>query len=461
MSDTLNTYGYKFQCKVMASMLTDREFTSQIYDILDPEYFETESMKFLIRSTLDYFREYRKMPTAEVYKVQITNMDSDVLKRESIKSIQDVWKELDASDSQFVKETTLDFCKNQELKKAILKSVDYLKEGKYDAIKIAIDRAIKAGMSANMGMDYLKDIEYRYSLEAEPPRVPTGWPVFDNLIGGGLPRGKLAVISMPSGYGKSYWLCHLAGHALKTGFTVFYYTLELDDKYVARRIDAMVTGIPLDMLSTSMTKIKQRLGELPGRLFVQEYATKRASITTINAHIDKMELLNIKPDLVIIDDPELLRFSDKQNMRKDEMVQDLYEEIRGLGKEKGFAVWVPSQSNRSALQGKGIAGSESISSSYGKIFTADLVVFGDRRGKHKVNGTAEFRIEKSRLGPDGMTLPAKMDTSRGKIELFEPESDEGQKIIITDEDESNREYLASRYRDMVNGKRSEPTNDMF
>lgn len=454
MSDTLNTYGYKFQVKVMSAMLTDREYTAQIYDILDPDYFESESLKFIIKSTLAYFREYRKMPTADVYKVQITNLTDDLHRKECIKSIQDVWKELDSSDLQFVKETSLDFCRNQELKKAIIKSVDLLKEGKYDAIKTTIDRAIKAGMSTSLGIDYLKDIDYRYSLEAEPPRVPTGWKVFDDLIGGGLPRGKLAVISMPSGYGKSNFLCHVAGHALKMGFTVFYYTLELDDRYVARRIDANVTGISLDQLSVSMTEIKNRLSKLSGRLFVQEYPTKRASVTTINAHIDKMELLGVKPDLVIIDDPELLRFSDRKELRKDELVQELYEEIRGLGKEKGFATWVPSQSNRTALQQKGIAGSESISSSYGKIFTADLVVFGDRRGKHKVNGTAEFKIEKSRLGPDGMTLPAKMDTAKVFIEMFEPVNEE-----IEDEDAYKRESLRQKYEAMVNNKRQEPNYD--
>jgi hypothetical protein len=167
-----------------------------------------------------------------------------------------------------------------------------------------------------------------------------------------------------------------------------------------------------------------------------------------------MELLGVKPDLVIIDDPELLRFSDRKELRKDELVQELYEEIRGLGKEKGFATWVPSQSNRTALQQKGIAGSESISSSYGKIFTADLVVFGDRRGKHKVNGTAEFKIEKSRLGPDGMTMPAKMDTSKVFIEMYEPVNEE-----IEDEDAYKRESLRQKYESMVNNKRQEPGYD--
>ena len=52
---------------------------------------------------------------------------------------------LQSNDLKFIKDETLDFCKNQELKKAILKSVDLLKNSKYDDIKGIIDGALKAG----------------------------------------------------------------------------------------------------------------------------------------------------------------------------------------------------------------------------------------------------------------------------------------------------------------------------
>lgn len=71
MTDTLNNYGYQFQVKVLSAMITDRSFTSQIYEIIDPNYFDSESIKFLVKNTKVYFKEYRSLPTIEVFKVQI------------------------------------------------------------------------------------------------------------------------------------------------------------------------------------------------------------------------------------------------------------------------------------------------------------------------------------------------------------------------------------------------------
>lgn len=426
-------------------MITDRSFMSQIYDIIDPEYFDSEALRFLVKNTRFYFHEYRSLPTVDVFKVQIDSISSDAVKAEVKKTFTDAWTAINSPDLGFVKSTILDFCKNQELRKAILLSADLLQEGKYDEIKRVIDRAIKSGLQENIGIDYLRDIDYRYTEEDEQPRIPTGWPVLDRLLGGGLPRGKLGIISMPSGTGKSYFLCHLAAMALKHGFNVFYYTLELDDKYVAHRIDAALTGLSLGQLKNNIDYIKKRLGRFDaGRLIIKEYPTRRASWTTVTAHLEKMELLGIKADLVIVDDPELLKMPELRDQRKDEQIQELYEEIRGTGKEKGFAAWVPSQSNRSALDKKGPAGAESISASYAKIFTADIAIFGNRRGRHKITNTGEFKIEKNRLGPDGMILPCKFDTSTCQIEIYE------ERVGDTDSEIDGKEYLRKKYMEMVN-----------
>lgn len=457
MTDTLNQYGYQFQVKVLSAMLTDRNFTTQIYDIIDPEYFDAESVKFLIKNTKVYFKEYRTLPTIEVYKVQMESVTIPTLKTEIQKALVDTWKSLQSDDLNFVKQTVLNFCRNQELKKAILESVELLNQGKYDEIKVVVDNAIKAGMQDNTGLDYSEDVDYRYTDDEQSPRVPTGWAVLDELLGGGMPRGKLGVISMPSGFGKSYFLCSLAAAALKVGFNVFYYTLELDDKYVARRIDAALTGIDLRHLPTNIEVIKKRIERLTGKLIIKQYPTKRASLTTVNGHIDKMELLGVKPDLVIIDDPELLKFLEGKNRRPDEQIQELYEEIRGLSTEKNFCAWVPSQSNRSALESKGPADHESISSSYGKVFTADVVIYGDRRGKHKLKNTAEFRLAKNRFGPDGRILQAKFNTSTCQIEIYSEYSGDGEQKDYEEADKN--QFLKDKYKAMVNAKKQEPISE--
>ena len=126
MSETLTQFGTSFQSKIIASLLRDVKFIQTISDILNPSMFDSDSNKWLVKSIKDYYYQYKKQPTLEVIKYKIDEVDNDVLKSGIVEKIRDVWKNIEASDLEFVQEQTLDFCRNQTLKSAILDSVDLL-----------------------------------------------------------------------------------------------------------------------------------------------------------------------------------------------------------------------------------------------------------------------------------------------------------------------------------------------
>lgn len=198
---SLVNYGYGFQVKIISSLLTDVNFCGKVVDILKVDYFEADAIKFLIKSCIDYFVSYKKTPTLEVLKVNIDTIDSELIKQEVVRSLKEAYINISASDLDFIKETTINFCKNQELKNAILKSVDLLKFEKYDDIKSVIDSAMKVGIDYDIGTDYIQDIDIRYTPDNRIP-VPTGWAPIDQILKGGLSAGELGVIVAPSGIGK-------------------------------------------------------------------------------------------------------------------------------------------------------------------------------------------------------------------------------------------------------------------
>ena len=53
----LANFGFKFQAKIMSCIMTDPAFVSQIYDLVKLEYFDSESVKFLIDRSLEYFKK--------------------------------------------------------------------------------------------------------------------------------------------------------------------------------------------------------------------------------------------------------------------------------------------------------------------------------------------------------------------------------------------------------------------
>lgn len=90
---------------------------------------------------------------------------------------------------------------------------------------------------------------------------------------------------------------------------------------------------------------------------------------------------------------------------------------------------------------------DSISESFGKMFTADFVASISRKSKDKMNKTARVHIIKNRLGPDGITFPEYIDTAKSKIEIFDAKTDEGQKTndTMVSDVEYRRQQLASLY----------------
>ena len=126
MSETLTQFGTSFQSKIIASLLRDMKFIQTISDIMNPNMFDSDSNKWLIKTIKDYYYEYKKQPTLEVIKYKIEEIEDGVLKVGIVDKLREVWKNIEATDLEFVQEQTLDFCKNQTLKSAILQSVDLL-----------------------------------------------------------------------------------------------------------------------------------------------------------------------------------------------------------------------------------------------------------------------------------------------------------------------------------------------
>lgn len=443
----LANFGFKFQAKIMSCIMTDPAFVSQIYDLVKLEYFDSESVKFLIDRSLEYFKKNKKVPTLDVLKVFIDRVEDELLKQEIISTLKEAVKSSSATDLDFIKETTIDFCKNQELKSAILESVQLLKNGDYESIKNLIDNALKVGMNADIGTDYLEAIEQRYQEHSREP-LSTGWTVLDEIMKGGLAPGELGVAIAPSGAGKSWLLASLGANALRNGKTVVHYSLELSENYTGLRYDCILSGISLDKISLHMEKVKESLKTVPGKLIIKWYPTKSISLMGLRSHITKLKMLGTDPDLIIIDYADLLKFGNSK-LAKHEVLEALYEELRGFAGENQVPIWTVSQSNREGLNDD-IIEADKAAGAYAKIFPADFVMSLSRKAQDKLSNTARLHVIKNRFGIDGVTFPVYMDTSRGVINVHSETSSGGKEVskTMTTDSEYNRQRLKQRFQQL-------------
>ena len=241
--DTLSKYGQSFQTKVLSSLITDVRLLDTLNEIIHPKFFEAESNKWIADEIKNYYNDFKKSPTLDVFKVEVSKLDDKGFQKTVIEQLKLVFTNIGDSDMDFVKKEFSSFCINQNLKQAIVESIDLLKAGNYDKIKDLVDKAMKVGIDNDLGHDYVLDFEER-TTEINRNSVPTGWDCIDEIMDGGLGPGELGVAVAPSGVGKTWVLCALGAAAVKAGLNVVHYSLELSEHYVGQRYDTVFTQIP-------------------------------------------------------------------------------------------------------------------------------------------------------------------------------------------------------------------------
>lgn len=445
--DTLSKFGPTFQSKVLANLMTSLDFLQQSMDVINPKFFDTDAGQWIVEQIIDYFGEYKKIPTLDVFKLELDKERDDILKVAVREQLKTAYQKKDDDDLQYVRDSFLDFAKNQALKSAIIKSVDLLQIGKYGEIKTVVDTALKAGQPRNIGHDWKKDISVRLA-GVSRLTISTGWDAVDAITGGGLAAGELGVIAAPSGIGKSWALATIGANAAKKGKRVAHYTLELNENYVGLRYDTIFTGISPSLIPDNADVVEDAVLKIPGDIIIKYYPARSVTVHTIGAHIEHLIMNKLAPDIILVDYADLMRSVDRVDARYQELGA-IYEELRGMCGELGIPCWTASQTQRSSIQDEVIQ-ADKISESYNKIMTADLVISLSRKLEDKVNDTGRAHIIKNRFGPDGITFPVYMNTAVGKIEIYDENSSKGMalKKQMQNSESMLKKTLAKRFSQM-------------
>ena len=414
---SFSRYGKAFQEGLVQIIYEDRPFADQITEVLDTNFLELEYLRVFVEKIINYRDRYGTHPSAEAVITMLrTELDSeDEIVRKQVREYFAKITAKEATDTQYIKEQSLDFCRKQNLKEAMMKSVGLLQSCSFDEISKTINDSLKLGSDNNFGYDYLADFEKRFIPKHRLP-VTTGWKQIDDICGGGLGKSELGVVIAPTGAGKSFCLVHLGAQGLKEGKVVVHYTLELGDTIIATRYDSCLTGYPLSDIINFKDEVYEEIKDIEGKLIVKEYPTKSASTNTIKSHLNKLIKRGIKPGMIIVDYADLLKPVVVRKEKRNEL-ESIYEELRGISTEFGCPIWTASQTNRSGLNAEVIT-MEQISEAFNKCFVADFIFSVSRTIEDKQNNQGKIFIAKNRNGPDGMIYDIFMDPSNASIRVM-------------------------------------------
>ena len=441
MPEDFSRFGKHFQEAMVQLMLEDRSYCDQITEVLDISFFELAYLQVFVKKVLDYRKKYMVHPT---YKTMIsvirTGLDGE---NEALqKLVRDFFVRINANkieDEEYIKDTSLDFCRKQKLKGALMETIDLMQSSSFDEISKVINNALSLGLGNESGYEYLTDFEERYQLKARNPQS-TGWKYIDEITQGGLGKGELGVVVAPTGAGKSMVLTALGTQAIKEGKTVVHYTLELSDKVIGRRYDSCITKVGLSDLNSFKEQVYDEISQLKGSLIIKEYPTKSASTQTLRNHLDKLKKRGIEIGMIVVDYADLLKpVSVTKEKRHD--LENIYEELRGMAQVYECPLWTASQTNRSGLNAE-VVTMEAISEAFNKCFVADFICSVSRTAQDKVNNTGRMFVAKNRNGADGIVFPIMADWSNVTMQVLAESTETMQEI----EEKSLSQHKADLYQ---------------
>ena len=73
MVDTFdkNNYSYNFQIKIITLLMSDEIFLRDSIELIKPEYFESDALRWLCSKCIQYFQNYSSKITLEILKVEL------------------------------------------------------------------------------------------------------------------------------------------------------------------------------------------------------------------------------------------------------------------------------------------------------------------------------------------------------------------------------------------------------
>lgn len=403
--NSLGYLGHDFQLRLISQLLTDDKFASSIIEIIDPNYFEDEHLRIISATIKDTYSEYEIIPDMGSLEARLLERTSDTIQRKFLITKLQQIKDVSLKDSIWVQETSMKFCKQQELKKSIQlisKIIDRGDINDYNKCEEIIKKAIEYGSPKDDGINVTDDIDNVLADDYRNP-IPTGINGLDEAMDGGLGASELGVILMPFGVGKTTMATKICNTAKNLGKNVVQIIFEDHPKVIQRKHLSCWSGYELNNLilhREELKEINERKKNEPGILIIKKFVSGMTTVYMIRQYLRKLIAKGIKIDLIVIDYVECLISSIKID---DQNVADgiIMREIETMIDELQIAGWVCTQGNRSSIK-SAIVDGDQMGGSIKKAQIGHFIITGAKSLEQKENGTANMAIIKSRFGLSGL-----------------------------------------------------------
>ncbi|MFN7656404.1 MAG: DnaB-like helicase C-terminal domain-containing protein [bacterium] len=407
---TLGYLGYKFQTELINQLLhpANKKFSDRIIDIVHAKYFDNEYFRLIVAQIKDYYEKYEKVPAYDTLETIFRMEIKDKVTQDYVFEMLNEIRNLVVTDWEFIQGKALNFCRQQELKKAnekINKIVDNGEFDNYETCAEILREALAVGSEKDDGTSITENIEAVLEKDFRHP-IPTGISGIDNLTDGGLSKGELGVILAPYGIGKTTILTKLANTAYNEGYNVLQIVFEDMPDVIKRKHLACWSGINLNELADRKEEVLAKHKEVTfnrnNDLKIRKFSSEGTTMQTIKSFV-RHEISNgFKPDMIILDYIDCVE-STRQYSDEWSGEGNVMRGFESMLSEFGMVGWTAVQGNRSSISSDVVTGDQ-MGGSIKKAQIGHFIMSIARTLPQKESGRATIAVLKSRFGRDGVVF---------------------------------------------------------
>ena len=459
--------GYQFQLKLIGQFVYDKVFSETIIYSIEPKYFDNQYFRLIMANIKNYYERYETTPSFDALRQVIKLDTSDEITQQYVEDIIVELETMNHADTRFIQEKSIEFCKQQELKKAIINCSSILDKGDVDnyyQCEEMLRKALAVGQDREEGVDVFDNIDSVLSEDFRNP-IPTGIEALDELMEGGLSKGELGMVIAPLGVGKTTFMTKVANTAYKEGKTVLQIVFEDSQKVLQRKHFSCFTGIPLNDLERRRDEVKhfQTNNPYKGRCIIRRMTGENVTISKIRQLIRKFIAQGIKLDMVTLDYIDCVV---PDSHHKDQWVAEGYimRQFENLISEFDVVGWVATQGNRSSINASTVT-TDMMGGSIKKAQIGHFILSIAKDLQQKETGRANLAIIKSRFGRDGVVFEnIKFDNSTITIDTKDVEQMPWMDYEAKEkkrEEDKNKNYLKETYQKLNSSNEVETGNQEY
>lgn len=404
------------QESILAAVIRGHSVLESRPTAFDATYFTDPVHEFLFRLVEGFIEKYRTNPEPRALRILANYRlrNNKDLNPTEVHQYLDRLYQVDITNLDYWVDLAVSWAQRTSLKRAALQimadvDTDYTNVTDLYAL---VDDARKVGLDlGGLGTVYLDTLGDRLThFEDEHlDKVPTGFDLLDEFLGGGLEVGELGCILAPPARGKTMTLVNIGCASVVAGEAVFHYSCEMKEKKIAKRYDKRFSLQTKDDIIARKEQVEELIRRaLATSLIIKDYPTKTINVANIREHLDMTtSILEVKPALIIVDYLDLLMSVERFRDKRDRLAA-VCEDLRGLAGELEVPLWTATQTNRAAVD-KRIITIEDLAESFEKAAISDVIIAICQTKAEKASGSARFFVAKNRDGVAGKVIHLEVD----------------------------------------------------